>query len=88
MEVAEKEAYERHLAKKTLARDRKKVAVQSHTKIVARTIAKSYMEKIKQNCFQQLNDVSYFYDQRNFIIETQVVSWLLDQAEEIVKERE
>jgi len=45
-----------------LARDLKKVAVQSHTKIVARTIAKSYMAKIKQSCFQQLNDVSYFYD--------------------------
>jgi hypothetical protein len=46
------------------------------------------MAKIKQNCFQQLNDVSYFYDQRTFTLETQVVSWLLDQAEEIVKVRE
>jgi hypothetical protein len=46
------------------------------------------MSNLKQNTFKYLSDVSYFHDKRISTIQTDVVSWLLDKAENFVSEIE
>jgi hypothetical protein len=88
MEQQEEEALIHHLNRKEAQRNKKKVWLQCHQKIVSRQMAKDYMSNLKQNSFKYFSDVSYFHDKRISRIQTDVLSWLLDNAENFVSELE
>ena len=56
-ELRRKQEFER---RKNNEREKKRLRILAHKKVVSRILAKSYLNKIKQNSYKHLCDVSFF----------------------------
>ena len=74
---------------KTNAREKKKNKQHAHRKVVARTIAKSYLSNLRENTFRKLKDVGFYTNTFKIdILDNDIVPWLHEKAFEIVQELE
>lgn len=88
MESEELARLEAHEAKKGLERAKLMSRVQAHQKLVARTTAKQLLSQMKPFTYKYLLDTSFFHDVRVEVkLKCDVMPWILDQAEELVKTR-
>jgi hypothetical protein len=87
MEQMEQRKLQEFERRKALERERKKNKIAAHRKIVARTIAKSYMGNISGATYSYLKDVGYFVDSfKTDVLEGDVLPWLYNKVEELVED--
>lgn len=74
---------------KTNMREKKKNKQLAHRKVVARTIAKSYLANLRENTFRKLKDVGFYTSTFKVdVLDNDVVPWLHEKAFQIIKELE
>lgn len=78
MEQDEQARLSLHEDRKKVALQKRKVKVEGHQKVVARTMAKQYLANAKASTFKYMEDVSVFHDARKAELQSEVMSWLLD----------
>jgi radial spoke head protein 3 len=87
--LEEEEAFrlKTHEAKKNLQRQKRATQKLAHEKMVSRSIAKGYLGTLRQNSYNQLSDVNYFYSKYTEVtLKTDVLPWLFDETEAFLEE--
>jgi hypothetical protein len=69
--------YENKKKAETRARQRR---IDAHEKVVSRVMAKQYMTGLKPVVYQLLNDMSFFQDKQQEVLNRDVMPWLYTEA--------
>lgn len=70
-------------------REKRKNKQLAHRKVVARTVSKNYLAKLRENTFKNLTDVGFYTD--NFkieVLDNDVVPWLHQKCFEFIQDLE
>jgi len=89
MEANEKKRQADFEKLKNSMREKKKTKMMAHKKVTARTLAKSYMARLKENSYGHLKQVGFYTDQfKEQVLEENVVPWLQARVFEFIQDLE
>lgn len=89
MEQTEEKRLAEFQKNKQNLREKKKAKQSAHRKVVARTMAKSYMGGLRENVFRNLANVGFYTNSFKIdVLDNDVVPWLYEKAFEFVQDLE
>lgn len=87
-EDQENQKLERHEKNKKERRLKKDALIKAHQLVASRITTKGYLASLKSCVFQTCLDTSLFVDGRTKALQTRIMPWMLDQAEQFVDAEE
>jgi len=89
METAETKRLADFEKQKNNMREKKKNKQLAHRKVVARTVSKDYLGRLRENVFKRLTDVGFYTDSFKVeVLDNDVVPWLHTRCFEFIQDLE